>query len=113
MECNEASRGDRRALADDISVDLSALITVPGITPVDRAEWKQNWYWSFTGIALERLLSQTFLRNQTEVATYGNLFAATAFLHGAAVEEVFRGKLDLKDEAYPVTVTSRVIRGDD
>jgi SAM-dependent methyltransferase len=90
-----------------------ALITVPGITPVDRGEWKESWYWSFTGVALERLLSQTFVGNQIEISNYGNLFSATAFLHEAAVEEVSRGRLDRNDEAYPVTVTARVMRGDD
>ena len=86
-----------------------ALITVPGITPIDRGEWNESWYWSFTGAALERLLSQTFREDRIEVSTFGNLFAATAFLHGAAVEEVSRSRLDRKDEAYPVTVAVRAI----
>lgn len=85
------------------------LITVPGITPVDRGAWKDNWYWSLTDKALERLLSPQFAAARIEVATYGNLHAATAFLHGAAVQEVGRRKLDRHDPAYPVTVAARAV----
>ena len=84
-----------------------ALITVPGISAVDRGEWKDNWYWSLTPEAMSRLLSDPFDARKVEVGSYGNLFAATAFLHGAAVEEVPVAKLDLRDEAYPVTVFAR------
>jgi hypothetical protein len=38
---------------------------------------------------------------------HGNVFAATAFLQGAALEEVDRAKLDIEDPAYPVTITLR------
>ena len=86
-----------------------ALITVPGVSSVDRGEWSQSWYWSFTSAALERLLSETFRPAAIEVSTHGNLFAATAFLHGAAVEEVSRGKLDRTDKSYPVTVSARAV----
>ena len=85
-----------------------ALITVPGITPVDTGEWKDSWYWSLTPRALHRLLGRSFSPGQLSVTAYGNLFAATAFLHGAAIEEVNRRKLDSVDEAYPVIVAARV-----
>ena len=84
-----------------------ALITVPGITPIDRGEWKDSWYWSLTDKALARLLAGPFEAGQVAVSSRGNLFAATAFLHGAAVEEVDPAKLDRFDAAYPVTVTAR------
>ena len=87
-----------------------ALITVPGITPIDRGEWGDSWYWSFTGAALERLLLQSFERRAVMTSTFGNLFAATAFLHGAAVEEVARSKLRPLDKSYPVTVAARAER---
>jgi hypothetical protein len=69
---------------------------------------KNSWYWSLTGPALNRLLSGPFAPTHIEVTTYGNLFAATAFLHGAAVEGVSSGKLDKLDDAYPVIVAARV-----
>lgn len=85
------------------------LLTVPGITPVDRGGWKENWHWSLTNASLARLLSGPFDREKIELSVYGNLYAATAFLHGAAVEELNRRKLDAADPAYPVTVAARAI----
>lgn len=85
-----------------------ALITVPGITPV-APDPNYGWYWSLTEEALRRLLAQHFAEHKTEIATHGNLFAATAFLHAAAVQDVPRRKLDRVDKAYPVTVTARVV----
>ena len=86
-----------------------ALITVPGISPIDRGEWKASWYWSLTDLALARLLSGPFSRNNVTISTNGNLYAATAFLHGAAVEEVEIAKLGHFDRSYPVTVAARAV----
>jgi SAM-dependent methyltransferase len=86
------------------------LITVPGISPVIGGEWQASWYWSLTENALKRLLSGPFDPAQVSLRTYGNLFAATAFLHGACVEEVGREKLDPFDERYPVTVAAKARR---
>lgn len=84
-----------------------ALITVPGITPIDRHEWRDSWYWSLTGRALGRLLSGPFAAQNVDLSEFGNLFAATAFLHGAAVEDIDPAKLDRVDPTYPVVVTAR------
>ena len=84
-----------------------ALITVPGISPIDRDEWQDSWYWSLTGRALQRLLSGPFDAGKVDLEEHGNLLAATAFLHGAAVEDVDRAKLDIFDPSYPVTVAAR------
>ena len=85
-----------------------ALITVPGISPV-APDLGYPWHWSLTEDALRRLLAEQFDESKMTLATFGNLFAATAFLHAAAVEEVSRRKLDRVDPAYPVTVTARVV----
>lgn len=84
-----------------------ALITVPGITPIDCHEWRDIWYWSLTGRALERLLSGPFDASQLHLKEFGNLFAATAFLHGAAVEDIDTAKLGPFDPSYPVIVAAR------
>ena len=83
------------------------LVTVPGISQIDRGEWGANWYWSFTRAALERLFTEAFGRDEVVVEHYGNVFAATAFLHGLALEEVDRRKLDPFDMSYPVVVAVR------
>ena len=89
-----------------------ALITVPGISPIDLGTWRESWCWSLTDVALRRLFDEAFGAGQTEVSSFGNLFAATAFLHGAAVEEVGRARLQRFDPAYPVTVVARARRDD-
>ena len=80
------------------------LLTVPGITPVDRDEWGSSWYWSLTRAAAERLVGEVFGAENVRVEAHGNVFAATAFLHGLATQEVDREKLDIVDAAYPVIV---------
>lgn len=86
------------------------LITVPGITPLDRVEFLHSWYWSLTGPALQRLLSGPFSPEKVAVEAHGNLYAASAFLHAAAVEEVSTRKLDKPDPTYPVTVAARAVK---
>lgn len=85
-----------------------ALITLPGISPL-RPDADDRWYWLPTVDALRRLLCQRFEREKVSVECFGNLFAATAFLHGAAVEEVAKSKLEQSDPAYPVTIAARAI----
>lgn len=85
------------------------LITVPAISPLCEDEWKASHYWLFTALSLERLLASEFDRDKISVATHGNLYAATAFLHGAAVEEVNGSKLRGTDSSYPVTISARVV----
>lgn len=88
-----------------------ALITVPGITPIDRGEWGNSWYWSLTDLSLKRVLGHAFAPDDVATTTYGNLFAATAFLHGAALEEVGTARLGPLDPAYPVIVAARASAG--
>lgn len=85
-----------------------ALITVPGITPIDpRLDYA--WYWSLTDQSLRKLLDAAFDPAKVEVETFGNLFSATAFLHAAAVQEVPERKLRRLDPRYPVTITARAV----
>jgi SAM-dependent methyltransferase len=98
-----AVREIHRALRPDGVV----LLTVPGISPIDRGEWRDSWYWSLTEVSARRLFNNVFGADHVEVETQGNVFAATAFLHGLALEEVPRGKLSTKDFAFPVIVSVR------
>src|SRR5690606_18934175 len=69
------------------------LLTVPGISPLERGTWGDIWYWSFTRVSARRLFADAFGANQGEVEAHGNVFAATAFLQGLAVEEVDESNL--------------------
>lgn len=89
------------------------LLTVPGITPLDRGEWNKTWSWSLTPYSARRLFEEVFATQELEVTCHGNLFAATAFLQGIALEEVAQHKLDQLDLAYPVTIGVRARRSAD
>ncbi len=80
------------------------LVTLPGISQLE-FEW--DWYWSFTPLSASRLFSEVFGDSNVEVQQFGNVFAATVFLYGLAVEEVSTSDLDACDPKYPVIITVR------
>ncbi|MET4456730.1 methyltransferase domain-containing protein [Bradyrhizobium sp. RT3b] len=86
------------------------LVTVPGISPIDRGAWGHTWYWSLTENALERLLASVLAKENTEVETFGNVFAATCFLQGLSLQEVSPEKLDVRDKSFPVIVAAAAKR---
>ena len=83
------------------------LLTVPGITRIDRGEWGAEWFWSLTPAAATRLFGDVFGADNVRVESHGNVFAATAFLHGLAVEEIDTAKLAVNDACFPVIVAVR------
>ncbi len=83
------------------------LATVAGISQISRYDM-DRWgdYWRFTTASLEKLLAPVFLGG-VEVKAQGNVLAATAFLHGLAVEDLpDPGRLDVHDPDYQVVVTA-------
>jgi SAM-dependent methyltransferase len=86
------------------------LLTAPGITPIDMGEWSQTWYWSFTPLSLERMLSEVFSGEGVAVESDGNLLSATAFLQGLSAEELRAAELDHRDDAFPVIITARAVK---
>jgi glycosyltransferase involved in cell wall biosynthesis len=88
------------------------LLTTPGISQVDRGEWRYTWCWSLTTVSARRLLEERFQADAIAVHAQGNVFAATCFLHGLAVEEVTPGELDPHDVSYPVIVTCHATKTD-
>ena len=85
------------------------LLTVPGVSSVDRSEWASSWLWSFTEPSLSRVLSGPFEPEHVTCSVFGNLFAASAFLHGAALEDVRTASLMPPDPYYPVLVAARAV----
>lgn len=83
------------------------LATVPGITSIDAADGPEKWFWPMTQSAARRLFGEVFRPENVEVEQFGNVYAATAFLQGLALEELDRGKLELVDPLYPVIVGLR------
>jgi SAM-dependent methyltransferase len=87
-----------------------ALVTVPGISQIDAHDWGGTWFWSLTEHSAKRLFEDVFGAGKVQVESFGNVYAATAFLHGLALEEVERRKLDVLDPCYPVIVAIRAVR---
>lgn len=85
------------------------LLTVPAIGPLCADQWQDSFYWSFTENSVARLLREYFNPVETTILTYGNLYASTAFLHGAAVEELSRSKLQRVDPGYAITIAARAV----
>lgn len=79
---------------------------------VDGRAWGATWYW-FTSAAIRRLLEESFQATDVTVDTYGNIFVATAFHFGVALEELQLGDLDVSDPELPVIVAARAIKGRD
>lgn len=86
------------------------LLTVPGISPVDPYEWNDSWYWSLNRISVERLLAEHFAPSKRQVDVCGNLYSATAFLHGAVLDELNPAALEKNDPVYPVVICARAIK---
>jgi glycosyltransferase involved in cell wall biosynthesis len=86
------------------------LLTVPGISPIQRDEWGEYWCWSLSPISITRLFEPLFGKTALTIEAHGNVFGATAFLQGLALEEIDRAKLDPYDPAYPVVVTLRAVK---
>jgi peptidoglycan/xylan/chitin deacetylase (PgdA/CDA1 family) len=82
------------------------LATAPAVSPVD----VRPWYWTFTVDSLSRLLQDQFGQNAIEVEAYGNIFAASAFLYGLAVEELKASDLDVNDTKYALIIAARAIK---
>jgi SAM-dependent methyltransferase len=83
------------------------LLTVPGITPVRTRN--SSWYWSFTELALARLLEKQSW-SALSLSTHGNILAATALLYGISQREITQTELDFPDPDYPVMITARAVK---
>ena len=81
------------------------LLTVPGITPLERGKWGAMWCWSFTTVSAFKLFEAVFGPDNVQVEAHGNVLAATAFIQGLSMEELDKDKLQEYDPAYPIIVT--------
>ena len=86
------------------------LVTVPGVSSVDRGEWGSTWHWSLTPLSLERLLADSFGARQMTVEAHGNVLVAAGFLYGLAAEELTRDELAARDPRYPVIIAARAVK---
>jgi glycosyltransferase involved in cell wall biosynthesis len=80
--------------------------TVGGITQISRRDM-ERWghYWSFTTLSARLLFEEAFPAANIRVDSFGNVLAATAFLHGLAAEELRPAELDYRDPDYEFLIT--------
>jgi SAM-dependent methyltransferase len=86
------------------------LATVPGISQISRADWKDSWYWSFTQRAATLTFEQCGFGDNVHVDHHGNVLASIAFLHGIAAEELTYNELDIRDVQYQMIVCIRAVK---
>ena len=86
--------------------------TVSGISQVSRYDM-DRWgdYWRFTDLSLKKLFAEYFRESNIAIRTFGNVFAANAFLQGIALEDIEdRSLLNVRDPDYQVTLGIRAVR---
>lgn len=86
------------------------LLTVPGISHIDRGAWKDYWLWSFTDASVRRLMADTFNGSEVNIKTYGNVYVAAAFLYGMGLPEFRKDFLDHHDPSYQVIIAAAAIK---
>jgi SAM-dependent methyltransferase len=89
----------------------TALVTVPGISQISRADM-DSWgdYWRFTTLSARRLFEEVFEPSKVTVDCYGNVLTASAFLYGLAIEDMSRRELDLHDPDFQVTIGIKAVK---
>jgi Glycosyl transferase family 2/Methyltransferase domain len=85
--------------------------TVGGITQTNRGAtdvW--DYYWGFTRQSARKLFEEAFPPGNIIVDSFGNVLAATAFLHGLAAEELSATELDYRDPDYEFLITITALK---
>lgn len=87
------------------------LVTLPGISQISRFD-ADRWgdFWRFTSMSTKRLFEEEFPTENLKIAVYGNVLAATAFLHGLATQELRPSELDYCDPDYEMIITVHAVK---
>jgi SAM-dependent methyltransferase len=83
------------------------LVTANGLSP---KELKWPDYWRLTEASMRRLLGERFGDEHVTVEAFGNVLSATAYLYGAAAEELTARQLAHRDVLYEVSVCGRAVK---
>jgi SAM-dependent methyltransferase len=83
------------------------LVTVPGIAqcmPKHMLGGADGDWWRFTAQFVRRFFGEIFGSGNVDVATFGNVLTATAFLQGLVQEELTREELEYHDPDYQLII---------
>ena len=85
------------------------LATFPSISQVSMHDVAAGWgdYWRFTSLAVERMLSEVFPKENVQLGTHGNVLTAASFLYGLTSPELTERELDEVDPEFVMLVTAR------
>jgi hypothetical protein len=86
------------------------LVTVPAVSRIAPRYGLATDYWRFTIASCARLFGDVFGKQAVDVASYGNVLTAIAFLAGLSAEEVAPYQLDACDDHFPVIITVRAVK---
>lgn len=86
------------------------LLTVPGISHIDKGLWRDYWLWSFTDTSIKRLMADTFNGSAVDIKTYGNVYVAAAFLYGMGLPESRKDFLFQHDASYQVIISAAAVK---
>ena len=86
------------------------LMTVPGISHIDKGIWKDYWLWSFTDTSIRRVMKDTFNGSSVDIQTYGNVKVACSFLYGMGLAEIDTKSLNYRDPQYQVIISVKATK---
>ena len=87
------------------------LATVSGMAQISREDF-ELWgeYWRFTSLSARLLFEEEFPPENVFVTAYGNVLAASSFLHGLACEDLKKKELDALDPSYELIIAIRAVK---
>ncbi len=103
-------RGAVRTLQRILKPGGALLATFPGISQTSCEKLGEHYRWAFTRLSARQLFEEVFPAQNIEVEARGNVLAATAFLHGLAVQELRKEELDHNDPDYELLITLRAVK---
>jgi glycosyltransferase involved in cell wall biosynthesis len=89
----------------------TVLATVAGVTQIDPiavGEWQ--YYWNFSVASARALFEERFPAPLVQVESFGNVLAATAYLHGLAAEELREEELDYCDPDFQFLIAVAAVK---
>jgi hypothetical protein len=108
FDVTAAARGCYRVLKPGGTL-LATVCSIAQVSRYDMDRWGD--YWRFTEASARKLMEQVFDPADIEIASFGNVYAAKAFLDGLAVEDLpDAAALDTHDPDYPVTIGIRATK---
>jgi SAM-dependent methyltransferase len=87
-----------------------ALVTVPGLSHTNDADWGHAWSWNFAPHSVRQLFDENFPGTDIEINACGNALTAVSFLMGLAEQDLKNDDFDQHVPGYAIVFTVRAVR---